>query len=299
MKKILFSMFASGLVLLNCCTKETEYKFKGFKEQLVVQAQLSPQKGLSIRVSKTLAPDLAKGVLPQSLLLDDAQVKFYEEDKLIAIVPNAKNGQYLLDSAKLQLKIGFAYVVEVSHKTFGTMSSEKVVLPAPPKVSDTKTSVSPVPDLNGRTQLRISYVLDDPHEENFYLFTAQTLLRGKPNSLNQMTYVDLEIRNLCDPAGLSQMIRDRCFNGQRINIALDFVQPTVYVRPNTIIATYDFVKFTVFNTSSSLYLNSQDRTTGAAFGFSDPNPTYTNMKGGGFGVFVAYNSVTFRLPQPK
>jgi Domain of unknown function (DUF4249) len=213
MKKFLFSIIAFGFVFLTNCTKETEYKFKGFKgfkEQMVVLAQLSPKDGLSVRISKTISPS-SQGVLVQSLLLNDAQVKFYEDDKLIAIVPHVENGQYLLDSAKLQLKVGATYTVEANHNTFGQLVSEKVILPAAPKVSNTKISISPVPDPNGRPQLRLSYRLDDPLEENYYFVTAQIPFKGKPTLLFPI-YVDLKLKNLCEPQGAFQVIKDQCFN---------------------------------------------------------------------------------------
>lgn len=291
------------LIIASSCDKDIEYKFEDFQAQMVVNAFISPQEGIQVQVSRSIPPN--QDVLKTKIWINNAKVSLYLNEQFIMQVPFQKNGIYESPIEDLNPDQSNKYHIVVEHPEFGTVNSEAILIPLEPIVLSSTLEPSPNLGINGDPQLRWALRLKDSStEEGAYLTVIN--LKDSRNAYSEsppnITLLNIKIGQFCDLVytyGNNLLFKNECVRGQEVDLTFEFDVPNRIggIGQNF---TPDLIECKIYTVSKDFYeyYRTQNRPEDFELAFSDPEPLFTNMKGG-YGVFLAFNYAEFSFPVPK
>lgn len=276
MKYLKYFLFIN--IVISACTKEIpfeeQFPFEG--EKIVLFAQLNPDSIVRVSVSKSYATFDA--VLPQELVLPDAQVELYEDNNLIEILEYTGNS-FFTSVNELRPVARKSYHFKVSHADLNDVES----------IPETIPDFVPINDLNfyeqdGQQLLDFNFT-DNGNQVNFY---EANLWGYREDDYDIWQYFP---KNLFSQGDLScslvddNTFKDICLNGETkyfsairfdddIDGAEDWKDGQIY--------------FTLRSISQAFYEDIKLRDGAVEPGFGIPPPTFTNVVGG-YGTVLAYN----------
>lgn len=291
------------LIITLSCDKDIEYKFEGFQVQMVVNAFISPQEGIQVQVSRSIPPN--QDVLKNKIWVNDAKVSLYLNGQLLVQVPFQKDGVYKSPLDDLNADQSKKYHIVVEHPELGTVSSEAIFIPFTPIVLSSTLEPSPNLSINGDPQLRWALRLKDGSLEGTAYLTVINL-KDSRNAYSEappnITLLNLKIGQFCDLVytyGNHLLFKNECIRGQEVDLSFEFDVPN---RIGGIGQKFtpDSIECKIYTVHKDFYeyYQTQNRPEDFELAFSDPEPLFTNMKGG-YGVFLALNQVKFNFPVPK
>lgn len=264
-------------VILSACTKEIpfeeQFSFEG--EKIVLFAQLTPDSIISVSVSKSYAT--FEAILPEDLVLPDAQVELYEDDNLVEILEYTTNS-FFVSANGLRPVAGKSYYFKVSHPDLNGAESMPETIP----------DFVPINDFNfyeKDNEMVLDFTLtDDGNQANFY----EVDLWGDREGRSRRHYYP---ENLFSQGDLScslindNTFKDVCLNGEAKSFsAIRF--------DDEILPVEDWkngqIYFTLRSISQAFYEDIKLRDATPEPGFGIPPPTFTNVVGG-YGTVLAYN----------
>lgn len=274
MKTLKYLLFIS-LILFSCKKEipyENQFPFEG--EKIVLSAILNSDRIVQVSVSKSFPT--SEAMLPEELVLPNAQVELYEDNNLVETLEYTGNS-FFISTSELRPAPGKSYHFKVSHPDLTDVES----------IPETIPDFVPINDFNFYEQneemvLDFSFT-DDGSQTNFYqvsLWGNRELGRWHYFPENLFSQGDLGCSLVND-----NTFKDVCLNGEtksftairfddRIFPAEDWEDGQIY--------------FTLRSISSTFYENVKLRDGTPDPGFGVPPPTFTNIIGG-YGTVLAYN----------
>ncbi|AEE51726.1 DUF4249 domain-containing protein [Haliscomenobacter hydrossis] len=285
------------------CDKDIAYKFDSFQPKMVVNANLSPQDGILVQVSRSIPPN--EDVSKNKIWINDAVVKLYEDGTLLRTLPFKKDGLYGAVATEFNPSIGHLYSLQIEHPEFGEMSSEAISIPPPPIILSSKVERSPNLSINNDPQVRWQVHLKDPLENNGGYLSVITI-KSSQNAYSESPYnstlLNTKIGQFCElffTYGNRLLFKNECFKGQEVELTFEF-DVSATIGPIGQRYTPDQLELKLYSIDETLYeyYRTQNRPEDFELAFSDPEPLYSNMEGG-YGVFLAFNYLSYSFPIPK
>lgn len=287
-----------GLLLLGfisfSCDKDYEYTFNGFEPKMTVNAEISPQEGLTVQVTHAIAPNTQE-VSPEKLWIADAMVEVFQEDSLLGSLSYQGKGLYK-PAFDLQPKPGLSYRLEIRQETYGLVKSESVIVPLNPEVESATIALLDRKSINNLPLYAIQFTLEDEKAFNFY--KAQAIFRSRSTSATGQPFVELrdnKLNELCEAINARQplYLKDVCFNGRTILFDFEIELRDISLLFETGDRTrypVDFIETRLYSVTEDYYLYQRTGNIPEDFSlaFSDPEPLHSNMVGG-YGIFKAFN----------
>jgi hypothetical protein len=287
-----FLLFCSSMPF--SCDKDYEYIFDGFEPKMTVNAEISPQEGLTVQVSHAIAPN-AQVVPPEQLWIADARVEVFEEDQLLGNLSYQGQGLYKPAFA-LQPKPGSSYHLEIRQGTYGLVKSQEVTIPLAPKVENAHIALLDRKSINNLPLYAIRFTVEDEKAVNFY--KAQAIFHSRVTTATDQAFVELhddKLRELCEVISPLHPVylKDVCFNGQKVLFDFEIELRDIYLLADTgddKRFPTDFIETRLYSVTEDEYLYERTGNIPEDFSlaFSDPEPLYSNMVGG-YGIFKAFN----------
>jgi hypothetical protein len=291
------------LIIASSCEKDIEYKFKNFQAQMVVNAFISPQEGIQVQVSSSIPPN--QDVPKPKIWVNNAKVSLYLNEQFFMQVPFQKSGIYTSPIENLNPDQSNKYHIVVEHPEFGTITSEAISIPSGPIGLSSTLESSTNLGLNGDPQLRWVFRLKDTSTAEGAYLTVINLNDSKnaySESPPNITLLNIKIGQFCDliyTYGNHLLLNNECIRGQEVDLTFEFDVPNRIggIGQNF---TPDLIECKFYAVSKDFYeyYRTQNRPEDFELAFSDPEPLFTNMKGG-YGVFLAFNYAEFSFPIPK
>lgn len=289
-----------GFALFSC-EKDYKYTFDGFEPKMTVNAEISPQEGLTVQVSHAVAPNA--GVVPlEKLWIADALVEVFEEDQLLGSLRHQGQGLYK-PTFDLQPKPGLSYRLEVRQETYGLVKSQPVIVPLAPKIESASIALLDRKSINNKPLYAIRFTLEDEKAVDFY--KVQAIGRSRFTTAIGLLDVELhddKLRELCEAisAGPPVHLKDACFNGQRVSFDFEIELREISLRQVTgedKRYPIDFIETRLYSVTEDyfLYQRTGNIPEGFSLAFSDPEPLHSNMIGG-YGIFKAFNYGKYIFP---
>lgn len=292
-----------GIFLILGCDKDIQYTFLNFKAQLVVNASISIEDGLIVRLSRSVPPG-GDEVYFKDLQVKDALVQVIAEDGKTFALIHSEKGTYLPDST-FKPANRIKYVLKVSHRTYGNIESDSVIIPQS-NISDTViATITDKLSINDEQLIQYKINLQDPENtQNYYRFvfkniyatvnrktTASNSFLRNPSSTSACSYFSYFA---------SKFIGDECFNGKPVTLIFDTEIEKLFIAPgaNYILPSDMSVEIIYLSKEAFEYYRSRKVPEDFEHTFSDPLPLASNVKGG-LGMFVAYTSRQFVFKVPK
>ena len=285
------------------CDKDIAYKFDSFQPKMVVNAHLSPQKGILVQVSRSIPPN--EDVSKNKIWINDAVVKLYEDGVFLLNLPSKKDGLYEAVAAEFNPSIGRLYSLQIEHPEFGKMSSEAISIPPPAIILSSKLERSPNLSINNDPQVRWQVQIKDPLEKNGGYLTLINLKysgNGYTETPNNAKLLNTKIGQFCElffTYDNRLLFKNECFKGQEVELTFEF-DVSAKIGPIGQRFTPDQLELKLYSVDETFYEyhRTQNRPEDFELAFSDPEPLFTNMKGG-YGIFLAFNYAEFSFPVPK
>jgi hypothetical protein len=171
------------------------------KPEIVVSSQIIPGQGLVVLLTKTIgALDASKQSDPQQLLnqiaVNDAVVTVSDADEIFTL-DSLGNGIY--GGINIPFVAGQQYTLKVSSTSLGEVQATTTVLSQ--IVFDFVEAELYYNGFND-TLAQITYRIDDPDLENFYMLNVQEVEREDA------------VENLINPRAYTSLVDDKNFNGE-------------------------------------------------------------------------------------
>ncbi len=275
-------------MFLVSCSKYIDYSYAVPPDKLVVMASISPQDGLNIKLTHSLAPtgihyDTA------TISIRDAKVNLIVNDSIIVHVPHDENGNYHLETTEFQSAPGSRYRLNVITNQYGSTESSEIIMPESAIV--TYKGFEPNKrNINGDTCIHAHFIIQNIiNSKNFYYYSSR-------NSFDEYLWsymLTSEFENeICE---MTDYWDFHCFT----NLCLNKPSDTLSFEIQTIYKgiTADFVEIKISATSESLYkyIKSAIQPEGSLeLAFNDPQITFTNFNNS-YGVFYAENYRWLRI----
>ncbi|MFN4145179.1 MAG: DUF4249 domain-containing protein [Runella sp.] len=313
--KIFILLFSVILTFYACIPTKT-YEIPFGESKLVLNAVLKANETPEIYVGKTWP---ATGAIPEATFMTDATATLWENDQQVGSFVHQKQGIYRI--ANYKIKPGQKYVIKVSKTGFQPAESAPVHIPNSfPLRSlsiDSNTNVSSSNSQWADPILLNVMLHDSPLSDVFLGVLAQTYTGGFLNAtqispiesntnltnasdclLRSALFGEFELKPLIFKSQLF-LYNPICIGttNRRLGIILetkgyvqrpnDFsLQKADEIRVQLLVCSPEYAEFTKRNKILE----------GLDFAFNEPQPTYTNVKGG-YGVVVAFNRMnrTLRL----
>lgn len=290
---IVNSLLFLGFALFSC-DKEYEYTFDKFEPKMTVNAEISPQEGLTVQVSHAITPN-AQEVRPEQLWIADAVVEIFEGDQALGSLTYQGQGLYK-PAFDLQPKPGLSYRLEVRQGTYGLVKSQAVSVPLTPKIENANITLLDRKSINNLPLYAIRFSVEDEKAVNFY--KAQAIFRSRLTSSTEQPFVKLhddKLEELCEAINARQplYLKDVCFNGQKVLFDFEIELRDISLLSETGDRTrypVDFIETRLYSVTEDYYLYQRTGNIPEDFSlaFSDPEPLHSNMVGG-YGIFKAFN----------
>jgi len=285
MKKyvLIFIIIASLLSLFACEKTEKIEDFPLYPPKLVLNSYLNADSNIQIHLSKSLS------VLDNAHLknVDDANIKIYEENTLLASIDNSNgNGYYTLN---YKPKIGLKYNVESQHSSLDNVSAQTNI---PNLVSLKKFERKEIQYNEYSSDFQFIFDFDDnPSEKNYYMIKINqiiidTIINQSDTLLIENDKYKIFLEKSNNPAvdlityG-EVFFTDEFFNGNSYSIEIE----TSYLNTYGYKIKYIGYLYSLseenykYRKSLAVYKNSRDNP------FAEPVQVFNNIAGG-FGVFA-------------
>lgn len=289
------------LVSVLGCEKELDYTFPA-SERLVVFGTLTPERGASIRVSRSLPQDGSE-VLINDLWVEDAAVDLVTMGDTIQLLPKGE-GRYETPVSKLPFVAGQEYKLFVTHAKWPPVSTSSITIPQPIP-DDVQFSVRLTGELwlgnTGEPEVLMNLNWADLPGTTNYLIQLDALtdptfpLQAKVVGEEELDICGLENRQ--PPNGI--YFTDDCFRDQTIDLNLlggirDSVYFDIDLPPQPLGRLQ--LRLSVVDDNYIQFLRDQIPLE-TELGLGEASPTFTNVVGG-YGIITGVNtrSITFRRP---
>lgn len=226
----------------SCLPEPLEVKnIPGVKTEIVVSSQIVPDQSLVVLLTKTIgALDASNDSDPEELI---AQIAVNDA---VAILTGPSGtdtliflGNGLYGGVFIPFEMGDQYTLHVVSETLGEISATTIVKP---QVLFETVEASLYANGFGDTLAQVSYTLNDPEVQNWYMLNVQEVER-----------VDA-VENRINPRAFTKLVDDTEFNGSEFNQQFR-VFPRDYEPGDTIAVSlsniskeyYDFMKLRIDN----------------------------------------------------
>lgn len=276
------------VVLFSGCSKQFLYSID-YEEKLVINATISPQKGVEVYLSKSLSPNIQTYTPIDSLLINNAIINLYQADTLLEVLTMYGNGFYKSKNTNIVEKN--SYWLEVKVDGFTDTYTEEVVVP----------TAFPLEDYEIFFEEDIAYLDFDFFNSENSPFIAINIyginLQGGKINISDIYPPYTEDVSLCDVVKVryNSIFNTDCFPYQTTSIHgnIFYKNGTVLNRDESnesdkLIVSLKNVTQDLFEYSKTYYLEGGF----VESLFTEPSTTYTNIING-YGIFVGENSITF------
>lgn len=301
--KIIFKILIISTLCFSC-EKELNIELPYNGNKLVIFGVLSPDKIVSIKLSKTIPPtglnEFGKGI-------DNATVKFFEDGKIVEILKYTSKGEYV-STNNFMPKIGKKYHVEVKAEGFPDVSSEPETIPS--KISGIDFTfgediTSPISSDTPAKKLILGFD-DDTNEDNFYVIIPELTSKNRPLVFNAFN-IERNFGSPADACGFDGNLNnfcytDVCFKGKvkaKIGVEIkgglqgkdfDFKNPDSYGEKD---ADKIFFKIRKITKNYYNYVLTDGELDGIFKAFVPTIARQSNIKGG-YGIIIACNETVIR-----
>jgi hypothetical protein len=195
----------TAVILTSCLPDPLEVKnIPTIKSEIVVSSQIIPEQGLVVMLTKTIgALDASNDSDPHELL---GQIAV--RDAVVTIL--GPDGEFTLDSIgsglyggiQIPFVSGQQYTLKVNSTTLGKVEATTTVLP---RIQFDSVNAELYYNGFNDTLAQVSYSIEDPEHENFYMVNVQEVEREDA------------IENLINPRAFTFLIDDKNFNGGKFD----------------------------------------------------------------------------------
>lgn len=283
-KYILIFIVISSLISFFACEKTEKIEdFPLYPPKLVLNSYLNADSNIKINISKSLS------VLDNALLknVDDAKIKIYEENTLLASIDNSNgNGYYTLN---YKPKIGLKYNVEGQHSSLENISSQTTI---PNLISLKKFQRKEIQYNEYSSDFQFIFDFDDnPSEKNYYMIKINQIVIDTIIHQNDTILVENDIYKIFLEKSNNPAVdlitygevffTDEFFNGKSYSIEIE----TSYLNTYGYKIKYIGYLYSLseenykYRKSLAVYKNSRDNP------FAEPVQVFNNIEGG-FGIFA-------------
>lgn len=215
--------------------------------------------------------------------LKDAAVKLYYEDELLHELSfSPDDGQRFVKENNNELLAG-TYRLEITDPTYGTASAEQV-LPVATPINTVEYTEDGTLSPDGERVDEIKVIFDDPADENYYLITAEMLIRYEWDSTeiyHERIYLDSNDPNISYAEG-GLLFSDGTFNGSEYTLLLNnynyFEEGAEMVGLNMVLESVSKDRFLFLKSLSSYYDANGNP-------FAEPVVVHGNIENG-YGIFT-------------
>lgn len=119
-----------ALVLITqffACIKDLDYRI-AHEDKIVVNASISPQNGIEVRLSKTISPSETAYFTVDDLKLENAKVELYRMDTLLTQLEETDKGFYRA-TEELNISEGEQFYIKILADNFSEVTTERVTIP--------------------------------------------------------------------------------------------------------------------------------------------------------------------------
>ena len=288
------------LVLSQSC-QETELgvnlPYEG--DRLVLYADLSPDKTVTLRINKTYPPT---GKFTVKSGMPGANVQLFENGIFKERLAYSDSGNYV---AKSKPKVGFTYSFKATLMGFPDVETTPVTIPQNmnnPKAVLGRDSTASINIGNTVRKLTVEWT-DSESISNDYLVVVEGRYQGKYLGISTFNMgKDVEIEGGCSFGRTLQryVFRDLCFPLQKFstNFGVEtrgFLQDRT-LPPGASRKTVDEYRVSIANISDSYFRFLQDelQPTDIFLAFQLPKSRFSNVKNG-YGIIIASNETVFNL----
>jgi hypothetical protein len=275
------------------CSKQITYT-PDYEDKVVVNASISPQKGVEVRLSKSISPSTKTYYLADDLKLSDAVVELYRSDSLVAVLQETEKGLYK-SANNLIIQEDESYHLKVNATDLPEVTTEKVTIPK--ALTNTGYTFERFDEIKGELIVRFE-------NTDFTPFFAIELL-GE-DELNQPLTIysfltDYDDEGLCETAWgpAYSFLNTNCFLNELVNVRKEVGN----LNDSNLLSDYRLsspvkkLKVKLKNVNEAFFRYAQ--TYRIENGFfesvsSDLQITYSNIEGG-YGIFVAENMVSYEF----
>lgn len=295
MKKLLFPLLAAFACL--ACEKTIDIDVPVEDSKIVLHSFLNPDSTLKVQLTRSAF--VLDETYNESLILEGASVRVFEDGKEIGSMQELQQGWYEL--AGFKPKEGKTYRLDAEKAGFDKITASERILPAVPiaEVSLDTTLISE----HGYTyhKVHLSFVIEDQPGENFYVPAAFHYIKAKvinpyDNTEHIFEYLSplhMEssepfVEMICSGSCFS-IINDSFIDGKRYQVRMEG-SVSDYPSEWEVLEERFYVK--LYNVSPSYYFYHASLNTNLGSGedpFSEPTPVFTNVEGG-YGLLGSLNA---------
>jgi hypothetical protein len=285
--------FVGVCFLLTACIKEVDYLFTFPGDAMAVVARIDPAEGVTAYLTRGVPP-LGEHVLTD-LVVDDALVEVIRRSGERSRLRYRGDARYNLPDASF-VQAGEQYRLEVSHPDYDTIVSEWVTIPRPIENVVIEQELELDEEMETISRLQVSAT--DPRGENYYLFEVVADAWNRPQfDLNLDAAFDSEFCEFYDyhpPYGI--FFEDACFDRGEFELrAVVKLDGVLNLPPEVLYSNYLIILRHIDPTYYAYQLDRRALEDNRGTILEAPSPSTSNVSGG-YGVFLASNSIIGRYP---
>lgn len=303
--KIFNVLYLILMIFICSCEKDVDVDIPEFEQKLVANCWFTDDGDWYLRVSKT------RYILDDGLieLVDNAEVKIYEEDSLIEILPYIIDGIYGLSNGYVA-EVNKTYRLLINCDGYPELSATEILLEKPNVLSINIDVENRIMNNNMIGYYANIYFNNIHESQNFYhLLVYRDYITQERIEENEIIYypgdtiyndivhfhVDEMIDNdICHLT--SWFVEDRYFPDSNTPLQLLIDQNSF---ENTVCFNFIINRITenyynYGNVIDSYSNGGLIELNGMAYGYSEPSQISTNINNG-YGIFASYNGLEFKI----
>jgi len=279
------------------CVKDVDYKLDFEGSKLVVIASGQANQNLTAFVTQTFKP-LTQIDNPDSLLINDALIKIFENKKLVDTMVLVENGKY---QSKITLKKNHEYYISVKSNGFGKVVSQSDTVSLPAKLIKANIiDIYPEKDPSKSYKIYIDIDLDI---KKSILFPYNNLtIKYFADGIIQEDYLYLSSKSVFIECDDCFNLLDNPCTINKGNGLYEIKTQIILYRPDFVLEKLDSIQF-ILETYSSLTeklcqagIDLEEYYNNPLPFSSNPPADFSNIEGG-YGLFLlnSVDSVTVKL----
>lgn len=281
-----------SILFLQSCSKRINYN-PNYEDKIVVNASISPQQGIEVKLSKSISPTETQYYTREDLKLENATIELYRSDTLLTVLTEVEKGIYKATN-NLNIRVDEEFYLKIFAESLPDATTEEVIIPK--ALTNTNYSFERFNEDDG--ELIIYF------ENNEFTPFFATELWGENINNNRLwfsySFPDFDEGNICDIIRRStySFLNTSCLNNILTSVRVDIrnidnahhlnedgKSPTKRIKFNLKNITKDFFRYAETYRADSGFFESIE---------SEIQPTHTNINGG-YGIFAAENMVSYEI----
>jgi hypothetical protein len=285
-------LFSISIVFLQSCSKRITYK-PDYEDKIVVNASISPQRGVEVKLSKSISPAETQYYTVEDLKLENATVELYRSDTLLAVLSEVEKGTYKAAN-NLNIKADEEFYLKIFIESLPDVTTKKIIIPK--TLTSTNYTFEQFDESNGEI------IVWFQNNEFTPFFAIELWGEDVNNDRLWFSYYfpDFNEGNTCDVLweSTTSVLNTSCFNNDLVSIRIGLRDiNNAHLLNEMGRSPTKKIKLKLKNVNEPFfrYAQTYDIETGFFESVSaDLQITYSNIEGG-YGIFVAENVVAYEF----